>query len=134
MEQDFAATHRLQLGERLFVRARLADLMTVVSGDLIGADHQRLVLVADDRCNRPRLGLCQPQCSRSGGFARERRFVDGGRNDIERDAQAFEQFTPVAGAGRQNQAGWVVKGIRMGKPAGEARRAKRCTDALKCLT
>ncbi len=116
MKQHFAAAHRLQLGEGFVVRAGFADLQAVVGGDLIRADHERMLAGGQFGCDRPRFGLGEPQRGRFGRFARLGRLVDRRHDDVERHAQAFEQLAAIARTRRQNQAWRAGKGIRHGEP------------------
>ncbi len=77
VELDIAATHHSKLRNGVIVRAGLADLPAVERGDLIRADDERNASAVAGQALRRLLGR----------FAIERRFVDVGRHDIERNAQ-----------------------------------------------
>jgi hypothetical protein len=90
----------LQLGQGVRMVARLADLLAVQRGDLVGADHQRARMP-------PAIAAAfrAPGAGRSlRRFARQRGFVDVGRDRLEGQAQAGQQFAPVGGAGSEDQA------------------------------
>jgi hypothetical protein len=63
-------------------------------GDLVGTDHDGLRKAARDRI---RLIERQPLGQRARRFVRQRGFVHLRRLDVEGQAQARQQFAPVAG-------------------------------------
>ena len=46
----------------------------------------------------------QAQRQGRGGFPRKRGFVYVGRDDLEGDLKAFQEFAPIRGTGGQNEA------------------------------
>ena len=122
MEQDFAAAHRLQLRQRLVVRAGLADLQAVVGGDLVGADHERSVVVGEAGGDRAGFRLRKPQRGDFRRFAGERRFVDGGNDNIERNRAGVRavrgdranSMPELGGAGVCGCLAWLIDGWKGG--------------------
>jgi len=81
--------------------AGLADLFAVQCCYLIRADDQ---CIWCRLCNSPGFFARQSQCGRFRRLSCQRRFINGGDDDIEWQAQTRQQFFAIGGAGGQNQA------------------------------
>ncbi|MCY1541413.1 hypothetical protein D9M68_771040 [compost metagenome] len=101
-EADAGAAGGQQLAAGAFEAVGFAENLPAEHGDLVGADDQ-VVRVQGGEC----LGLFQGQAAHQafGGLLRMAGFVDGRRAPGEGQAQAFEQFAAVGGAGCEHQ-GW----------------------------
>jgi hypothetical protein len=96
MEQHFAPPHGLELRKGVFMGAGLADLQTIVRGDLIRTNHQSVFAAWQSGRDRTRFGLGKPESGGFGHFARQGCLVERWHDDVEWDAQAFEQLAAVA--------------------------------------
>src|SRR5690606_11807435 len=94
MEYDGLAAHAAQLRARALDRAGLAEDLGADVRDLIGADHERVVVAGGDR---ERLLQREAVGRRVRRLAGQRGLVDLGAGGFERDAQAFEQHAAVGG-------------------------------------
>jgi len=81
VKHDLPPAHLLQLGQRVGVVARFADLLVVERGDLVGADDDATGQLGGDRGG---FFTRQPQRRGAWRLAGKGRFVDVGHGHVER--------------------------------------------------
>src|SRR5690606_5231130 len=99
MERDRAARHRLQLPDRAFAVAGLAEWLAVERCNLVGSDHPGDAPGG----NRGRLGDGEPAGKVGRRLARCRGLVDVRPGRVEGDAEARQQLASIRRGGRQDE-------------------------------
>ena len=94
--------HAAQLGAGALVAAGFAQGLAVQVGHLVGADDQRLRMVAGHVLG---FGPGQSQGQLARGFAGQGGFIDGGGLGFKGQAQSGQQFAPIGRGGGEDEGG-----------------------------